>query len=145
MDQLNSGKKRSSGTRKVIRTLVIVLILFVIGFFGIRYYFVWGEGAKAGTLNFIVKKGYVWKTYEGRMILAGYRSNQPGGIQSNEFQFSVVNEKVANTLMSNSGAFFELHYKEYLGALPWRGVSEFIVDSIISMRKLEPGVQQPLP
>ncbi len=59
------------------------------------------------------------------MILAGYRSNQPGGIQSNEFQFSVVDEKVANTLLSNSGAYFELHYKEYLGSVPWRGMSEF--------------------
>lgn len=145
MDQFTSEKKKSSGVRKVFRTVVIVLILVLIGFCFVRYYFVWGEGAKAGTLNFIVRKGYIWKTYEGRMILAGYRSNQPGGIQSNEFQFSVVDEKVANTLMSNSGSFFELHYKEYLGALPWRGMSEFIVDSIISMRKLEPGVAQPLP
>lgn len=145
MDQLTREKKPASGARKVFRTVVIVLIIGLIGFFAVRYYFVWGYGAKAGTLNFIVKKGYIWKTWEGRMILAGYRSNQPGGIQSNEFQFSVVNEKVANTLMSNSGAFFELHYKEYLGAVPWRGMSEFIVDSIISMRKIEPGVAQPLP
>jgi hypothetical protein len=45
-----------------------------------------------------------------------------------------VNEPVANKLMSNSGKEFELHYKEYMGALPWRGTSVFIVDSIISMR-----------
>ena len=145
MNQSISETKRPSGARKIFRTTVIVLIVGLIGFFLVRYYFVWGEGAKAGTLNFIVKKGYIWKTYEGRMILAGYRSNQPGGIQSNEFQFSVVNEKVANTLMANSGAFFELHYKEYLGSVPWRGVSEFIVDSIISMRKLEIGTQSPVP
>ena len=36
--------------------------------------------------------------------------------------------------MTNSGKEFELHYKEYNGALPWRGISEFIVDSVYSMR-----------
>ncbi len=144
MNSLTTEKKKMSGLRKIFLTIVIVSVLVIVGLFAGRYYFVLGRGAKAGTLNFIVKKGYVWKTWEGRMILAGYRSNQPGGIQSNEFQFSVTDEKVANTLMSNSGAYFELHYKEYLGSVPWRGMSEFIVDSIIAIRKIEPGAE-PLP
>jgi hypothetical protein len=145
MDQLATEKKKTSGARRFFRTFVIVLVLGLIIFLFIKYFFVFGTGAKAGQLNFIVKKGYVWKTYEGRMILSGYRTNQPGSIQSNEFEFSVVDEKVANQLMGNSGAFFELHYKEYLGALPWRGMSEYIVDSIISMRRAETGLPQPLP
>jgi hypothetical protein len=37
-------------------------------------------------------------------------------------------------LMSNSGKHFDLHYKEYKGALPWRGYSPFVVDKIISMQ-----------
>lgn len=32
----------------------------------------------------------------------------------------------------------ELHYKEYFHTLPWRGVSAFVVDSIISVK---PAVQ----
>ena len=35
--------------------------------------------------------------------------------------------------MANSGRVFNLHYLEYKGALPWRGMSVFVVDSIISM------------
>lgn len=145
MDQISTGKKKTSGARKFFRTFVIILALGLIIFVSVKYFFVFGTGAKAGQLNFIVKKGYIWKTYEGRMILTGYRSNVPGSIQSNEFEFSVVDEKVANQLMANSGSFFELHYKEYLGALPWRGMSEFVVDSIISMRRTETGLPQPLP
>ena len=136
MDPLKAEKKgRFSGVRRFFRTLVILVILALIVIVAVRYFFVFGQGAKAGQLNFIVKKGYVFKTYEGRMILTGYRSNVPGSIQSNEFEFSVVDDKVAVQLMSNSGAFFELHYKEYLGSLPWRGVSKYIVDSIISMHQ----------
>ena len=117
--------------------LTWTIILLVIGggiFFYWRYFFVFGEGTKAGQLNFFVKKGYVFKTYEGRIIQTGYRSVVPGSIQSNEFEFSVVNEGVANALMSHSGATLELHYKEYIGRIPWRGMSNYIVDSIISVR-----------
>lgn len=144
MDPLKKEKKKRSGLARFARTLVILLILGLAVFVFIRFYFVFGSGAKAGQLNFIVKKGYVFKTYEGRMILTGYKSQVPGSIQSNEFEFSVVSERVANTLMSNSGAFFELHYKEYLGALPWRGMSRYIVDSVISMHE-NPEIHRTVP
>jgi hypothetical protein len=110
---------------------IIVLIIAV--FIAYRYYFVFGRGVKAGELNFFVQKGYVFKTYEGRLIQTGYRSKQPGSLQSNEFEFSVVNEKVAQQLMTSSGKFVQLHYKEYLGAVPWRGFSKYIVDSIVTI------------
>jgi len=27
----------------------------------------------------------------------------------------------------------ELHYKEYLGTLPWRGMTKYVVDSVYSV------------
>src|SRR5690349_15889603 len=94
----------------VVGGVLVVLALF----FMYSYYFVFGRGVKAGELNYFVEKGYVFKTYEGRLIQSGYRSKQPGALQSNEFQFSVVDERIAQRLMSTSGKFVELHYKEYL-------------------------------
>ncbi|SEN63471.1 hypothetical protein SAMN04488505_111242 [Chitinophaga rupis] len=113
----------------IFGTIVLIVALFI----AYRYYFVFGRGVKAGELNFFVQKGYIFKTYEGRLIQTGYRSKQPGSLQSNEFEFSVVDEKVAQKLMSSSGKLVELHYKEYLGAIPWRGFSPFIVDSIVAI------------
>lgn len=127
--------KKKSWFRKFARRILIVSALVLAVFVYVRFFYVFGEGSKAGELNFIVKKGYIFKTYEGRVIQTGYKTKVPGSIQSNEFEFSVVNEKVAQQLMSNSGAFMELHYKEYLGALPWRGMSKYVVDSIISIQK----------
>jgi hypothetical protein len=89
---------------------------------------------KSGQLNFIVYKGYVFKTWEGRKIQVGYRSAR-GTIQSNEFEFSVTNEKVATRPEPYGGKMLDLRYKEYLGALPRRGVSKFVVDSIVSVRE----------
>jgi hypothetical protein len=119
--------------KKFLRIGAWVVIAGLIIFILVRYYFVFGEGVKAGELNYIVKKGYVFKTYEGKLIQNGLRSKAPNTIQSYEFEFSVSNEAVAQKLMLNSGKNVELHYKEYIGALPWRGYSEFVVDSIIAI------------
>ena len=118
----------------IIGISIIIIVLLLVGFF--RYYYVFGEGVKSGELNYVVKKGNVFKTYEGKLIQRGFRSQTPGSIQSYEFEFSVEDKKIAEQLMKNSGKYFDLHYKEYHGKLPWRGFTVFIVDSIYSMKEI---------
>jgi hypothetical protein len=119
--------KRVLGVSLVV--VVLVLVLLVVG----RYYFVFASGMKAGTLNYVTYKGYVFKTYEGEMILTGLQSKGPGAMSSNEFLFSITNKDLAMKLMVNAGREMVLHYNEYNGALPWRGYSKFVVDSIVSI------------
>jgi len=134
MDTEKKSKKRR--TFRFIFTISTVLVCALVVFFLVKFFFVFGEGVKAGELNYVVYKGYVFKTYEGRIIQAGYNSKNPTAtIQSNEFRFSVDDKKVADSLMRCAGRNVELHYKEYLGALPWRGTSKFVVDSIISVQR----------
>ncbi|MFN2437848.1 MAG: hypothetical protein ABR503_01525 [Chitinophagaceae bacterium] len=130
----NITVQRSGKGRKIVRTILAILLLGLIIIFYWRFYYVFGEGVKAGELNFLVKKGYIFKTYEGKIIQSGFKGGAPGSIQSYEFEFSVQRDDIANTLMLNSGKEFELHYKEYMGVLPWRGHSRYIVDSIVNMR-----------
>ncbi len=116
----------------LITASLVVLVLAIMVYY--RYFFVFGEGVKSGDLNYIVKKGYVFKTYEGKIIQSGIKSKQMGTVQSNEFEFSVADEDVAKKMMANSGKNFEVHYREYKGALPWRGFSVYVVDSIVNMQ-----------
>ena len=120
---------------KIITWIVAILLVASAVFVYFKFYFVFGEGVKAGELNQIVYKGWVWKTYEGRLIQTGFKSNQKtgGSLQSNEFNFSVVDKAVADSLMLCSGKNVELHYKEYNGMLPWRGMQHYIVDRIVSV------------
>lgn len=113
----------------------IVAVLLAVGAVAVyfKFFFVFGEGVKAGELNQIVYKGWVWKTYEGRLIQTGFKSQGGGSLQSNEFNFSVTDKGVADTLMLCSGKNVELHYKEYNGILPWRGVQRYVVDRIVSI------------
>jgi len=116
----------------------MAVVVLLAGIYYYRFHYVFGDGTKAGTMNYFVHKGYIFKTYEGRLIQAGIRSPVQGNIQSNEFMFSVTDEKVAELLNKNAGAYMEVHYKEYLHTLPWRGVSVFVVDSVISVKPAIP-------
>ena len=126
------GKKMKKGVWITLGVICLALVVF----FYVKFYFVWGEGVKSGQLNYVVYKGYVFKTYEGKLIQAGLSSSS-SNVQSNEFIFSVANEQVAQELMMAGGKEVDLQYKEYLGALPWRGHSKYVVDSIISIKNAE--------
>ncbi len=121
--------------KKLGGAIFILAVVALAVFFYFRFYFVFGEGVKSGELNYVVYKGVLFKTYEGKLIQSGIRSQAAGSIQSYEFEFSVDNERVAKELMLQSGNIVELHYKEYFGKLPWRGFTKFIVDSIVSSSK----------
>ena len=122
--------------KKTISLISVLAILIIAGLVYYRYFFVFGEGVKAGELNYVVKKGYMFKTYEGKLIQSGIKSRQTGTLQNNEFEFSIGSKDIAEKMMANSGKFYELHYKEYKNTLPWRGFSVYVVDSILSVKDL---------
>ena len=141
MEELKKeNKRKTSGFKKVFRTFVIILVLALAGYIYWKYYYPYtSDGVKSGYLNFAVRKGQLFKTYEGKLIQEGIRSKTVGSIQSNEFEFSIKDKRVFDVLKVNSGKIFDLHYKEYNGVLPWRGNTRYIVDSIISMRDPDKG------
>lgn len=130
MNDLRPKKRRS---RKWLLWLVSILLVSLSLFVYVRYYYVFGTGVKSGELNYFVHKGVLFKTYEGKLIQTGFRADKPGGLQSNQFDFSVVNKEIADKLMLSSGKFVQLHYREYFAPIPWRGYTNFIVDSIITI------------
>lgn len=120
--------------KKVVFLIVLLLIMVLGGLVWYKYYFVFGEGVKSGYLNYAVKKGNIFKTYEGKIIQQGFGGNKStGSLTSYEFEFSVEDPKVFEQLERNSGKYFDLHYKEYHGAIPWRGNTVYIVDSVLNM------------
>ncbi|MDH8702028.1 hypothetical protein M2138_001382 [Dysgonomonadaceae bacterium PH5-43] len=135
METYEQKEKKSHLLRNSLLGVAGILVLALSIFIYVKFYFVWGEGVKTGQLNYVVRKGYVFKTYEGKLIQAGLKSGAMGNsIQSNEFVFSVEDENVAKQLMNAGGYEVDLQYKEYLGTLPWRGHSKYVVDSIINLK-----------
>lgn len=118
---------------KVGTVVSVIAILGLAAFIFFKFCFVYAEGVNEGDINYFQKEGFIFKTYEGKMIQTGLKSSKTqGSIQSNEFKFSVDNERVADKINEGSNVGVKLHWKRYLGTLPWRGNSQFIVDSIYS-------------
>ncbi|MBR6929961.1 MAG: hypothetical protein IKH61_06990 [Bacteroidales bacterium] len=138
-------KSTKKGGGKLLTALGIIVVVALAAFIFFKFFFVFGSGVKAGELNLFVYKGYVFKTYEGRLIQAGYNSkNSNNTIQSNEFNFSVKSESVAKQLERCTGKMVELHYKEYLGTLPWRGMTKYVVDSVYSISTINEPTDLPV-
>ena len=113
--------------RKVgIWTAVILLVALVV-FFYVKFCFVYAIGDNTGSINYFKREGFIFKTYEGKMIQTGLRK----GMESYEFKFSVTDERIAQQIRDNADKEMTLISKQYLGVLPWRGDSKFVVDSIV--------------
>lgn len=128
----------------------------IIGFFGslllitgsfiyFRYYYVYSEGTRVGILYKFSKKGAVYKTYEGEMMLPGIKfKQQNSGVSSNMFMFSVLDKELSDTLMRSQGMEVEVHYVQYNAALPWRGDSyenqdgQYVVDRLVRIKNQSP-------
>lgn len=130
---------------KIIAIVSALAVVALAVFVYVKFFFVYSEGTNEGDINYFQREGFIFKTYEGKMIQTGYNShNTSATIQSNEFKFSVVDERVAQQIDNNSSRQIKLHWKRYLGTLPWRGKSQFVVDSIISVRQVAPLVEDDL-
>jgi len=133
LEQTDVARQKGRRWRKIRNIVFLVLFFGFLAWGGIRYYYPFAEGVKSGKLNYVVYKGLVFKTYEGKLIQPGIISSESGGIQSNEFVFSVSKKDIAEKLMHAGGKTVELHYTEYFGAIPWRGYSRYVVDEIVTI------------
>ena len=132
---------------KIIAWVVVILLLAGAGFCYYKFLWVFSDGTKTGELNSLTYTGYIWKTYEGEMILSGYGSkgSAGGSVQSKIFKFSVADKAVAEELQQLTGQRVTVHFKEYKGTLPWRGYERAIVDVIENSEPIVPDHSNRLP
>ena len=98
--------------KKHLGLLTVLAVIALTVFFYFRFFFVFGEGVKSGELNYVVYKGVLFKTYEGKLIQTGIRSKEAGSIQSYEFEFSVEDPALARELMLQGG-LYEIHRRQH--------------------------------
>jgi len=107
---------------------VLVLIIGIWIYWS--YFFNYSDGYRAGLLQKFSRKGNVFKTYEGEMILSSVQSNKNVTIASEKFLFSVTDKHVAMQLDTLQGKTVIVHYAQKNNAVLWRGESSYIVDSV---------------
>lgn len=134
--------------RKAIIYTILIIVLVGGGYIYWNYFYVYEQGRKEGILYSFSLKGSVFKTNEGVVLQPGLRSARSGGLNTNEFHFSVTDAALADSLQKLTGKLVEVRYKKYLKSLPWRGDNynndnkdkgQFIVDKIESVKETDNG------
>jgi hypothetical protein len=111
-----------------ISLTVIVFVIAAIIYWS--FYFTYSDGYRAGLLQKFSRKGNIFKTYEGEMILSSIQSNKNTPLASEKFLFSVTDKDVAIQLEKLQGRNVVVHYTEKNNTLPWRGENTHIVGSV---------------
>jgi hypothetical protein len=109
--------------KKAIFVSFLCLALSVTGYIYWFYYRSFGDGYRDGYFQKFSRKGDLFKTYEGELVLQGFgtRMVAQGNISANYFYFSVVDEAIADSLEHCIGKMLKVHYTQYKRSLPWRG------------------------
>ena len=109
------------------KSIFIVVVLILLGLTAYTYWFYYrsyGDGFREGYFQKFSRKGNLFKTYEGELLLEGFgtRGAQRGhNFSANYFYFSVIDEHIADSLEKTIGKTVKVHYTQYLRSLPWRG------------------------
>jgi len=109
---------------------VIIVLLFLGAFVYWKFYFTYSEGNRAGLMQKFSHRGTIFKTYEGELVLSSVESNRNVALASEKFFFSVSDKNLATKIGNLEGHMVVVHYRQKNGILPWRGETEYIVDSV---------------
>jgi hypothetical protein len=136
MKPLSSTEKSKFWTGIVSKTktalkwsLGIILVIVLISFYW-KYFYTYSEGYRAGLLQKFSRKGSLFKTYEGEMILSSVSSTKDVALASEKFLFTLTNKKLIRQFDTIQGQSVIVHYKQKNGTLFWRGDSQYLVDSV---------------
>jgi hypothetical protein len=102
--------------------IIIVIVLILAGLIYWFYFNVYSDGERKGVLIKLTKKGNIFKTMEGEMWLSCRQI-----VNAEKFNFSVVDEKLADSLTDLQDECVQVSYEQHRKALPWRGDTRYII------------------
>jgi hypothetical protein len=119
--------------KKFLGLTSFIVLLILAGFFYWKYYYTYSDGNRTGLLQKFSHKGNIFKTYEGELILSSIQSTTNMALASEKFLFSVADKQLAEKMMGMEGKRVTLHYHEKNGSLPWRGDTNYLIDSVTAL------------
>jgi hypothetical protein len=115
---------------KFFKWLIALIIIVIFITFLWRYFYTYSDGYRAGLLQKFSRKGTLFKTYEGELVLSSVGGNNSAVIASEKFYFSVTIDSLAAQLDTLQGRSVIVHYRQKNSSAFWRGDSPYIVDGV---------------
>lgn len=134
MENESFGKKVSRKTIKIVKRILVIGIVLLIGLFSLWQWGVYENGVKAGKVLSVSEKGFIFKTYEGKLNLETFGALKGASPIAEAFDFSVAknDDEVIKQLqeVALSGERVNLHFLRRYVRFPWRGDTKVFVEKV---------------
>lgn len=133
------AQKVKRKTKKIFRIIIISLIVIGLGFVAFFYWGIYDDGLLAGKVLRVSEKGYIFKTFEGKINLETFGALKNASPISETFDFSI--EKGDTELIKElqavalTGERVNLYYVKRYITFPWRGDSKYFVRRVERLEK----------
>jgi hypothetical protein len=134
MDPAKASPAQQTPKKRHVFRRFMLITLFILAVALTAFYFIAGmsysEGTRSGILTKVSKKGYLFKTYEGEMLIGGLNEGEGTMLPTTTFKFSVNDRKIYQKLEDLQGKKVVVRYKQVLKPFFWQGDTDyFIVDA----------------
>jgi hypothetical protein len=118
---------------KVTIFFLLALVLGTVGFFLFAYNAEYSTGNRTGRLMKFSHRGFMVKTYEGQLDVAGISQGKSGMVSSTwDFSVDTSNKEVIEAIdkAMTANSFVKLHYEEKFFKFWWRGDTKYFVTKV---------------
>lgn len=119
---------------KIVKRIIMIIVLVGLVIMAFLYWGTYENGVMAGKVLRISEKGFVFKTYEGKLSLESFGALKGVSPVAETFDFSV--ESSEDTVIEQlnevalSGERVNLHFKKRFMSFPWRGETKYFITQV---------------
>lgn len=120
--------------KKILKRTLLIGILIALVVIAFLYWGTYESGVMAGKVLRISEKGFVFKTYEGKLSLESFGALKGVSPVAETFDFSVESDEAVVIGQLNevalSGERVNLHFKKRFMTFPWRGDTKYFITQV---------------
>lgn len=128
------GERVKRTTKKIVKIILISAIVISLIVLAFLYWGTYEDGLMAGKILRISQKGFVFKTYEGKINLETFGALKGTSPIAESFDFSVESdeEELIKQLqeVALSGERVNLYYIKRYVSFPWRGDTKYFATRV---------------
>src|SRR5882724_10532035 len=134
MENESLGQRVARTTKKIVKRIILVAIIIGVVLFSFLYWGVYERGIMAGKVLRITQKGFIFKTYEGKLNLETFGALKGASPIAESFDFSVESSQseVIKELeqVALSGERVNLHFIKRYSTFAWRGDTKYFIEKV---------------
>lgn len=127
-------QRTASTTMKIIKRILLIALVLGLLVLSFMYWGTYEEGIMAGKVLRVTEKGFIFKTYEGKISLESFGALKGVSPVAETFDFSIEPDQTEIILqlqqVALSGERVNLYFVKRYMTFPWRGDTKYFVTKV---------------